>query len=103
MRRELFVYYRVLVGQEAAARAEVHTFQATLRCSHPQLLARLLVREAPPGISETWMETYAMVSTGQPQGVDAELQAAIEAQALSAARFIDGARHLEVFIGTADA
>jgi len=90
--RELFVYYRVRELDAVSARATVLGMQADL--SHPQLHARLLTRSEPDIGTQTWMETYALAAG---PGIDADLQALIEASALPLARLIDGARHVEAF------
>lgn len=96
-RRELFVYWRVASAMAGEAHAAATALQSALRAAHPGLQARLLRRgDGPVAGAETWMETYALPSS--PGGVDAALQAAIEAAAAAAlAVFIDGARHVEAF------
>ena len=94
--RELFVYYRVAPATADEAHAAATALQAALHAAHPGLQARLLRRDNGPADAETWMETYALPSS--PGGVDAALQATIEAAAAAAlAVFIDGARHVEAF------
>ena len=91
--RELFVYYRVRAIDVVAARDAVSSMQNELRSAHPGLRARLLRRENAD--SQTWMETYSL-ATGST-GIDADLEARIEARAASLLRFIDGPRHVESF------
>ena len=99
--RELFVYYRVLASDSVAAQTALQAMQARLRARHPGLLARLLHRpDAQDGV-ETWMETYAFPADHGGDGVDASLQATIEAEAAAHAALIAGPRHTEVFIACA--
>lgn len=92
--RELFVYYRVRpVDAEALARA-VAAMQAGLRERHPGLSARLLRRDDAAAETETWMETYASTLHS---GIDAALEAEIDAAARPLLALIDGTRHLERF------
>jgi len=95
---ELYVYYCVRPGAEAAARAAVLAAQTALVHNHAGLAARLLRRaggERDDG--ETWMETYARPT--HPAGIDAALEAAIECSvgAAVAAHLVDGRRHIETF------
>jgi Domain of unknown function (DUF4936) len=96
--RELFIYYRVQVAQEAHARRVVRTFQSQLCARFPQLVARLLCRPEESEGQQTWMEIYSTNPMLSPSGVTVELQAAIEAQALALAPCIVGSRHTEVFV-----
>ena len=89
--RQLFIYWRVVPGRQAAAQQAVQAMQAELRTSHPGLEARLFTREA--GAEPTLMETYALA----PQGIDPALQARIEQRARALAALAAGARHVEVF------
>lgn len=101
--RELFVYYRVSVANAGAARVAVLGFQARLHSLHPELSARLLCRPGTVDGRHTWMETYATDPRRAPEGVDAQLQAAIEAEATAALQpWLDGPRHTEVFIESTD-
>ena len=94
--RELFVYYRVAPATAGEAHAAATAMQSALRTAHAGLQARLLRRDNGPADAETWMEAYALPSS--LNGVDAALQATIEAAAAAAlAVFIDGARHVEAF------
>lgn len=94
--RELYVYYRVPRATVVSAHAAVTAAQAALRADHPGLLARLLRRDgALPADAQTWMETYTRPVSAA--GVDAALQAAIDAAAAPLLAFIDGPRHVEAF------
>ncbi len=95
--RELYVYYRVAPARADAARAVVTEAQAGLRTRHPGLVARLLRRAdaADPAASQTWMETYAL--PGSAEGVDAAVQAQVEAALAATLGLIDGVRHAEAF------
>ena len=93
--RELFIYYRVRQLHRDAAQTEVRRFQAGLRAHHPALRARLLRRPAEIDGLQTWMETYALDDA--PGGISKTVQAEIAHAAEALARWIDGARHIEVF------
>ena len=94
--RELFVYYRVESAQADAARRAVQAMQERLRGAHPGLDARLLVRGGGgASLLQTWMETYAL--PGSPEGVDARLEARIEAAADAWSELRTGPRHVESF------
>jgi Domain of unknown function (DUF4936) len=93
--RELFIYYRTKVADEAVFQAAATALQHRLQTRFDGLRARLLRRpEAVDGM-HTWMETYALPS---PTGMTADLQAHIEAEArLSLSAWVVGGRHVEVF------
>jgi hypothetical protein len=95
--RELYVYYRVPEDAADAAAREVATLHTELRASWPGLDARLLRRPDASGGQQTWMEVY----TRSPAGVDAALQAEIEAHAARRLTHVAGARHVEVFLACA--
>jgi len=98
---ELYIYYRVEEISAAAAWAVVRDFQQRLCAAHPGLQARLLRRPEIVEEQQTWMETYRFEAAAHgrpPRGVDAALQAAIEAAALPLSRFVRGPRHPERFI-----
>jgi hypothetical protein len=96
--RELFIYYRVHLQAVPAAKTAVVAMQTRLRQRHPELSARLLCRAEPDEAStQTWMETYAIDPMSHPAGIDAELQAEIDAEAHVLAAWIDGSRHVEAF------
>jgi hypothetical protein len=94
--RELFVYYRVDSANAAAARRAVQAMHDGLRRVHPGLEARLLIRAGDGSTPQTWMEVYAL--PGSSRGVDADLGAAIEAQAAGWLHLIAGSRHVEAFV-----
>jgi hypothetical protein len=96
--RELFIYYQVHLDDVVAARAAVHTMQAELIGAHPQLRARLLHRPDMQGPLQTWMETYSTDRMQDTLGINAELQAEIEARAAGLIALIRGQRHVEVFV-----
>ena len=110
--RELFVYYRVRSGDETGALSVVAAFQNRLRQRHKQLEARLLRRSGLGGGEQTWMETYAMnpqpgeQPPWQPSqrqdvaGISEQLQQEIESMAAELAPYLDGPRHLEIFIAS---
>ena len=75
--RELYIYYRVDDAHVAAARRAVEAMHDRLRQAHPGLVARLLTRAGDGSAPQTWMETYAL--PGSTGGVDADLEAGIEA------------------------
>lgn len=101
MSRELFVYYRVPSHAAGALRLAVTEMQDRLRRMVPGLQARLLRRtEDGTGVhadADTWMETYAMPSATNADGVSEALRKTIEEQAAAWRHLCDGARHTEVF------
>lgn len=97
--RELFVWYRVAEAQADPARRAVLAMQASLRAEVPGLEARLLTRNGPLSPVQTWMESYALRSSGQ--GVDEALEATIAARAMSLTS-MDGERHSEAFFTATD-
>ena len=99
--RELFVYYRVRTADAGAAAGAVRTMQAQLRERHPPLRTRLMRRPEQADGLQTWMEIYATDPLQDSAGVSAALQAEIEAHANGLSRFVQGARHTEVFIEVA--
>ncbi len=99
--RELFIYYRVHSAGAAAANEAVKAFQVQLREQYPALKTRLMCRPEEVDGRQTWMETYAIDPMRNPDGITAELQAAIEAQAQLQLPPFDGPRHTEVFIACA--
>ena len=110
--RELFIYYRVRSGDETGALNVVTAFQNRLRQRHPQLGARLLRRAGSGGAMQTWMETYAMnPQQGEQQprqhpqqqvvaGISEHLQQEIESMAAELAPYLDGPRHVEIFVAS---
>ena len=99
--RELFVYYRVRADDAEAVCVVVRNLQARLIAQHPGLIARLLRRPETTDGAQTWMETYAVDPDHASAGVSAELQAAIETQAIALLPLLDGPRHTEVFLACA--
>lgn len=98
--RELFIYYRLQPSDAEVARGLVLAFQAQLRRQYPPLIARLLRRPSVAGQADapqTWMETYSTDPMRAPEGITAELQAAIEARATVLQPLLAGPRHTEVF------
>ena len=96
--RELYVYYHVRSSAATNALAAVQRLQRDLRARHPGLIARLLRRpDAADGV-QTWMETYALDPARAAHGIDAALQADIEAHAGALQPLLGGPRHVEVFI-----
>ena len=93
--RELFVWYRVRDERVAEALAAVRAMHDSLAVAWPGLRPRLLTRADGGGV-QTWMEAYAFDADDR-NGVDAELERAIETVALSLAALLDGARHAETF------
>jgi len=94
--RELYIYYRIDGAHVAAARGAVEAMQEQLRRAHPGLVARLLIRAGDGSVLQTWMETYAL--TGSSEGVGADLEATIEAQAAGWSHLVAGPRHVEAFV-----
>jgi LmbE family N-acetylglucosaminyl deacetylase len=99
--RELFIYYRVHLDHAAAAEAAVRAMQTALVHLHPQLLARLLCRPQTQDPWQTWMETYSTDRMQDTQGITDSLAAEIESRATALRPFIDGTRHVEVFVACA--
>ena len=96
--RELFIYYRIQLDQLIAARAAVVAMLAELMAAHAHLQARLLHRPQAVDGPQTWMETYATDPVHCPDGITTALQSEIESRAARLAPFIQGARHVEVFV-----
>ena len=96
--RELFIYYRLRPTGAPTAQVLVQAFQAELRKNYPQLIARLLCRDHEIDGRQTWMEIYSTDHTRQSEGIDAEMQSAIESCARVLSPLLDGPRHTEVFI-----
>ncbi len=95
---ELFIYYRSQEEHGAQVQARVHEFQARLRRAHPGLQARLLRRpEVKHGLI-TWMETYAIEPMSPRPERDDTLPQQIESAATCLQGFIEGERHIEVFV-----
>jgi hypothetical protein len=94
--RELFIYYRVDAANAATARRAVLAMHDRLRRAHPKLEARLLIRAGDGSTPQTWMETYAV--PGAADGVGADVEAWIEAEAASWSHLANGPRHAEAFV-----
>ncbi len=109
MPRELYVYYRVPVGNAQALRGMVTDMHDQLRREVPGLQARLLRRTDSGEGLDTWMETYAMLPVASAPGdggaggvsstcgVSDALRNTIEQRAAAWACLCDGTRHVEVF------
>jgi hypothetical protein len=94
--RELYVYWKLPRAQAGAAFEAVRRFQARLRSTHPGLQARVVQRADEAGPLATLMEIYTRSCAFA--GVDAEVQADIEIQAVAALSGLEaGPRHVEVF------
>ena len=91
MNRRIYVYYRIAQTDLYAVRETVQALQARLCADHAGLRAELLRRPEAAEGQLTLMETYAC-----EQGIDAALQAAIEAAASHAG--LAGPRHVEAFV-----
>ena len=92
--RELYIYYRVREANVEVAGRAVSTMQRALCAAHPGLATRLLRRPESAAGQQTWMECYEHSGAG----VDAALQASIAEAARSLSRWVDGDRHVEVFV-----
>ncbi|PPE70642.1 DUF4936 family protein [Caldimonas thermodepolymerans] len=91
--RALFIYYRIASADAGAARPAVEAMHAALRRRHPELEAALWRRPQEKDGVQTWMEIYA-----HPQGVSEALEAEIEEAARTLSPWLQGARHVEVFV-----
>ena len=76
--------------------------RCTTACARriPDSIARLLIRAGDGSRLQTWMETYAL--PGSADGIDASLEAGIEAEAASWSHLVSGSRHVEAFIAAGD-
>jgi hypothetical protein len=93
--RRLFVYYKLPAATARVAGEAARAAQRALCERLDGLQAELLRRPFVAGLPEaTLMETYA-----RPGGIDAAMQAAIEAMLAAALApwLAGGARHVEVF------
>jgi len=98
MPRELFVYYKAEVAQEAAVASAASGMQSALRLDHEFLRARLLRRPmADASHQHTWMEIYSIDAAHQHDGIDEACVALIERYAQAWSELRSGPRHLEVF------
>ena len=91
MDRRIYVYYRIAQADLDAVREKVLALQARLCADHAGLRAELLRRPEAAEGQLTLMEIYVC-----EQGIDAALQAAIEAAASYAG--LAGQRHVEAFV-----
>ena len=91
MDRRIYVYYRIAQADLDAMREKVLALQARLCADHAGLRAELLRRPEAAEGQLTLMEIYVC-----EQGIDAALQAAIEAAASYAG--LAGPRHVEAFV-----
>jgi hypothetical protein len=91
MDRRIYVYYRIAQADLDAVREKVLALQARLCADHAGLRAELLRRPEAAEGQLTLMEIYVC-----EQGIDAALQAAIEAAASYAG--LAGPRHVEAFV-----
>lgn len=99
-RRRLFIYYRVAERELGAVGFAVQHAQRALCERHPGLSSELLYAPKPNAAGErTMMETYARNAQVSASGIDAPLQAAIEAELCEVLRpwLHAGMRHVEVF------
>jgi hypothetical protein len=96
---ELYVYYRLLPDQAAAAVLEIQQLQQSLRLQLPGLQTQCLARVEMAQQSQTWMEIYR-----HPEGLCDAAQALIEAAGQGWPKARMGPRHTEVFdaLPTAD-
>jgi hypothetical protein len=108
--REIFVYYKLSVVDEAAARDLVLNAQHGLMRKYPGLAARLLKRPEAIAASTraeataatlTFMETYSMSDDAGSAGVDSHVERDIEAALLPLHRLLQGPRHVEAFVACA--
>ena len=95
MSAHFYVWYRVQAGKETEAETAVRSLQARLACRIGAAGRLLKKRDAP----ETWMEIYENVA--EPQGFKRQMQELVERYDLEI--FLDGGRHIECFLGEADA
>ena len=98
-RRCLFIYYRLAERALPDACGAVRRAQQALCERHPGLTAELLQR--PQASADGWrtvMETYVMDAAREPEGIDAALGSAIEAEIQAVLRpWLAGPRHVEAF------
>lgn len=91
--RRLFIYYRVALSDTAAAHEAVQRMQGELRERHPGLSTELWRRPEIKDAQQTWMEIYT-----HADGIDAALEQRIEQAATPVQGWIQGGRHVEVFV-----
>ncbi|HEX5312341.1 DUF4936 family protein [Aquabacterium sp.] len=92
--RSLFVYYRVPVPLQDAARRAVDAIHAQLREAYPGLNARLMQRAdtATDAQAHTWMEVYE-----HPSGISQACEQSLAALVKALPPDLIGPRHTEVF------
>ena len=92
--RSLFVYYRVPVHQQDAARRAVEAIHAQLSKAYPGLMARLMCRadEEVGAEASTWMEVYE-----HPSGISQACEQSLAALVAALPPDLIGSRHTEVF------
>ena len=92
--REVFVYFKVAKTQAPMVAQAVRAMQGALRAEQSGLSTRLLIRNEEDSKEQaTLMEIYT-----HERGIDASLQAEIDASASHALRpWLVGQRHVEVF------
>lgn len=95
---ELFIYYRVDAAHAAEATTRVLTWQREIGSAQPALRdARLLKRPGAQDGWHTWMETYVLLLA--PTGDDTvQLHGRLSRGPEGLRGWIDGERHLEVFV-----
>lgn len=91
--RRLFIYYRVALSDTAPAHEAVQRMQGDLRERHPGLSTELWRRPEIKDGQQTWMEIYT-----HTDGIDAVLEQHIVHAAGPVQSWIQGARHVEVFV-----
>lgn len=91
---QLYVYYRVRLGEAPVLIAAVRALQAQWQAAHPGLACSLSQRADAAAEALTLMETYTY-----PGGVPSNWQAEIERDAHEQlGAWIVGERHVEVFM-----
>ena len=95
MSAHYYVWYRVRDDAAAEAETAVRALQARLAC-RTGIAGRLLKKRDAP---ETWMDIYEGVA--EPQGFERQMQELVERYDVE--MFLEGGRHVECFIGEADA
>lgn len=95
----LYVYYRVPLAQQVAARRAIEAMQMQLMREHPGLRAKLMCRaeETENVVESTWMEVYE-----HPSGVSVACEHSLKALVQALPPALIGARHTEVFCPLAD-
>lgn len=91
---DIYVYYRVPLGNTSALQQQATAMQARL-ARHYKITLKLQRRAQANDGMHTWMEVYLNV----PDDFESALSAAVIANQLEA--LIDGARHTEYFLDVA--